>query len=76
MVVMCDFSVCYLLPAEVYIQMNESASVGCAHGGGFWCAAWDVHANFQSTIKKNCQTLHTFFMISLEGKNFNLYSDI
>ncbi len=29
MAIMCDFSVCYLLPAELYTQMIESASVGC-----------------------------------------------
>ena len=75
-VVMCNFSVRWLLLAELYSQMNESASAGSEHRAGFWSLAWDVHAHVPAVIATNISGQCDMPLVLFEGENDTLLIDM
>ncbi len=75
-VVMCNFSVRWLLLAELYSQMNESASAGSEHRAGFWSLAWDVHAHVPAVIARNISGICDMSLVPFKGANYTLLIDM
>ncbi len=73
---MCNFSVRWILLAELYSQMNESASAGSEHRAGFWSLAWDVHAHVPAVIAQNISGICDMSLVPFEGGNDSLLIDM
>ncbi len=73
---MCDFSVRWLLLAELHSQMNESASAGSEHRAGFWSLARDVHAHVPAAIAQKSSGQCDMSPVPFEGANDTLLIDM